>query len=165
MAFSEKKIDRIEDRLSSIEKILAKLSSKLGDLDLQNDSTERSSQSRPSRVGSGKSLAIMTRTSTPAPFEGETAINSQSGYARELLTKVVGNTPSIGQNEEVKAALSALEELVTRHGHVAASANSTANFLINRSLSDVDAGQLERPPWSAMKEMLERAQSRLLDLK
>lgn len=163
MIFSEKKIDRIEDRLSGIENALARLASKLGDLDLQNDSTERSSQSRPSRVGSrgrsGKS-PMTTEATTPAPFEGETATNRQSGYARELLTKVVGNTPSIGQNEEVKSALSALGELVTRQGHVTVSTTSTTHSLINRSLSDVDAGKLERPPWPAVKEMLERALSR-----
>jgi hypothetical protein len=103
----------------------------------------------------------MTEATTPAPFEGETAINSQSGYARELLTKVVGNTPSIGQNEEIKSALSALGDIVTRQGHVTVPTTSTTNSLINRALSDVDAGKLERPPWSAVKEMLERALSKL----
>ena len=105
----------------------------------------------------------MTEATTPTPFEGETAINSQSDYARELLTKVVGNTPSIGQNVEIKAALDALEELVTRQGHVTVSTTSTPHSLINRSLSDVDVGKLERPPWPIMKEMLERALSRPLN--
>ena len=86
----------------------------------------------------------MTEATTPAPFEGETAINSQSGYARELLTKVVGNTPSIGQNEEIKSALSALGDLVIRQGHVTVPTTATTNSLINRALSDIDAGKLER---------------------
>lgn len=162
---SEKKIDRIEERLSGIENVLAKLASKLGDLDLNTNSTEQSSQSRPSRVGSrvgsGKSPTLMTEATSPAPFEGETAINSQSGYARELLAKVVGNTPSIGQNEEVKAALSALGDIVTRQGHTSASTIGTTNSLINRALSDVDPAKLESPPWPALKQMLERALSRL----
>ncbi|KAF9693429.1 hypothetical protein EKO04_008842 [Ascochyta lentis] len=99
----------------------------------------------------------MTGATTPAPFEGETAINSQSGYARELLTKVVGNNPSIGQNEEIQSALNALGDLVTRQGHVTVPTTSTTQSLINRSLSDVDPGKLERPPWPVVREMLERA--------
>lgn len=158
---SEKKVDRIEDRLSGIENLLANLASKLGDLDFHKDLAERSSQSRLSRVGSrvdsGKSSTLTTEATTPAPFEGETAINSQSGYARDLVTKVVGSTPFIGQNEEIKSALSALEELVTRQGHVTVPTTSTANSLINRSLSEVDPGNLERPPWITVKELLERA--------
>jgi hypothetical protein len=162
---SEKKIDRIEDRLSGIENVLSRLASKLGDLDLQTDATERSSQSRPSRVGSrvgsGKSPTLATDATTPAPFEGETAINSQSGYARALLTKVVGDTPSIGQNAEIKSALSALGDIVKGQEHITVSTTSTTNSLINRALQDLDPGKLERPPWPAVKEMLERALSRL----
>ncbi|KAJ4335667.1 hypothetical protein N0V87_005925 [Didymella glomerata] len=157
----EKKIDRIEDRLSGIENVLSRLASKLGDLDLQTDATERSSQSRPSRVGSrvgsGKSPTLATDATTPAPFEGETAINSQSGYARALLTKVVGDTPSIGQNAEIKSALSALGDIVKGQEHITVSTTSTTNSLINRALQDLDPGKLERPPWPAVKEMLERA--------
>jgi hypothetical protein len=164
ISVSEKKIDRIEDRLSSIENVLANLASKLSDLDFRKDSAEQSSQSRlsrvGSRVGSGKSQAITTEVTTPAPFEGETAINSQSGYARELLTKVVDSTPSIGQNAEIKRALSALGELVTRQGHATVPTTSTVNSLINRSLSEVDPGKLERPPWITVREMLERALSK-----
>ncbi|KAH6629575.1 hypothetical protein C7974DRAFT_413361 [Boeremia exigua] len=156
----ERKIDRIEDRLSGIENVLAKLASKLGDLNVQNESTEPSTFSRPSRVGSressGKSQAT-TDAIVPEPFEGETATNSQSGYARELLTKIVGNTPSIGQNEEIKKALSALGDIVTLQGHVTVSTTSTTNSLINRALSDVDPGKLDRPPWPEVKEMLEKA--------
>lgn len=77
---------------------------------------------------------------------------------------MVGNTPSIGQNEEIKSALSALGDIVTRQGHVTVSTTSTTNSLINRALSDVDPGKLERPPWPAVKEMLERALSMLRNL-
>lgn len=103
----------------------------------------------------------MGEASNSAPFEGETAINSQSGYARELLTKIVGNSPSIGQNEEIKSALSALGDIVTRQGHVTVSNTGTNHALINRALSDVDPGKLDRPPWTAVKEMLDRARSKL----
>lgn len=133
-------------------------------MDLQNDSAERSSQSRPSRVdsrvGSGRSPPLGNGATTPAAFEGETAINSQSGYARELLTRVVGDTPSIGQNAEIKSALSALGDIVKGQEHDTVPTTSTLYPLINRALADLDPGKLERPPWPAVKEMLERAISR-----
>lgn len=149
----EKKIDRIEDRLAGIENVLESLASKLGDLDIRRDSVENSSHSRSSRVGTGKSPGTLTEPATPAPFEGETALNSQSDYARELLAQVVGRTPSIGQNAEIKSALNALEELVTQQGQNTA----TAGPLINRALADINHENLERPPWSAVALVLDKA--------
>ncbi|CAO2653775.1 Nn.00g031860.m01.CDS01 [Neocucurbitaria sp. VM-36] len=149
---SEKKIDRIEDRLASIENVLEALSSKLGNLDIRGDSAETSSQSRSSRVGTGRSPGVVAEAATPAPFEGETAINSQSDYAREFLAKAVGSTPSIGHNAEIKSALTALEELVTQQGH-----NASENPLINRSLASCDPGKLDRPPWDIVSDVLDKA--------
>jgi hypothetical protein len=142
---SEKKIDRIEGRLAGIENVLASLAAKLGDLDLRRDSTEHSSQSRSSRKAIGRSPGTLEDAATPAPFEGETAINSQSDYARELLTKAVGSTPSIEQNAEVKSALRALTELVPRQGQ---DTPSSIHSLVNRSLAEVDPEGLAKPPWS-----------------
>jgi uncharacterized coiled-coil protein SlyX len=157
---SEKKIDRIEDRLAGIENVLANLASKLSDLDLQRDPTETSSQSRSSRKGVGRSPGTLDEATTPAPFEGETTINSQSDYVRELLAKAVGSTPSIEQNAEVKSALSALNDLVARQGQIVAPSSLSVNALINRSLADVDPEKLTKPPWSAVTDMVARACSK-----
>jgi hypothetical protein len=100
----------------------------------------------------------LDEAATPAPFEGETTINSQSDYARQLLTKVVGSTPSIEQNAEVKSALHALNELVPRPGQAAPSANHS---LINRSLADIDPEKLAKPPWDVVSSMVDEACSRL----
>ncbi|KAI4661480.1 uncharacterized protein J4E88_011006 [Alternaria novae-zelandiae] len=151
---SEKKIDRIEDRLAGIENVLASLATKLGSLDLQKDSHESSSQSRSSRVGPSRSPgSVLVEAPTPAPFEGESSINSQSDYAREMLARAIGSTPSIGQNEEVKLALTALSEMVSQHGQNPA----TSNPLINQSLVDIDPSKLERPPWELACYALEKA--------
>ncbi|KAF1850792.1 uncharacterized protein K460DRAFT_361562 [Cucurbitaria berberidis CBS 394.84] len=144
----EKKIDRIEDRLSSIENVLGALASKLGNLDIRGASTETSSQPRLTRVGSGKSPGAVAEAVTPAPFEGETTMNSQSDYAREFVARAVGSTPSIGQDAEIRSALTALGELVTQQN--AASANS----IVNRPLADFDAETLDRPPWDAVGHTL-----------
>ena len=154
MLRSEKKIDRIEDRLAGIETVLANLSTKLGNLDLKRDSPGTSSHSRSSRVDtSNRSPGVITEAATPAPFEGETAINIQSDYARELLSEAIGSNPSIGQNVEIKSALAALGELVSQQGH----ATSSSNPLINRALSGIDPGDLEQPPWDEVSNVLEKA--------
>lgn len=149
----EKKIDRIEDRLASIENVLAGLATRLGNLDLQKD--DSSSQSRSSRVGvNNKSPGITTdAAATPAPFEGETTINSQSGYARELLAQAIGNTPSMEQNAEIRSALTALKELVGQQGQITTSSNQ----LINRTLAEFDPAKLERPPWAVVSDTLDKA--------
>ncbi|KAL6162091.1 hypothetical protein ACJQWK_11854 [Exserohilum turcicum] len=151
---SEKKIDRIEDRLAGIENVLANLSSKLGSLDLHKDSHDTSSQSRSSRVGLSRSPgSALQEAHTPAPFEGESSINIQSVYAREMLAQVIDNTPSIGQNEEVKMALTALSEIVSQQGQ----AGAPGNRFYNRSLAEIDSTQLEKPPWTAVSNALETA--------
>ncbi|KAF2849495.1 hypothetical protein T440DRAFT_469254 [Plenodomus tracheiphilus IPT5] len=90
---------------------------------------------------------------TPAPFEGETTLNSQSDYARELLTQAIGNTPSMEQNAEIRSALTALKDLVSQQGQIATSSNP----LINRSFADFDPAKLERPPWDAASGTLDKA--------
>jgi hypothetical protein len=157
---SEKKIDRIEDRLAGIENVLASLASKLSDLDLRRDPIENSSQSRSSRKGVGRSPGMLDEASTPAPFEGETTISSQSGYVRELLAKAVGSTPSIEQNAEVKSALTALNDLVARQGQIVSSSSSSVSALINRSLADVDPEKLTKPPWDTVTAMVAKACSK-----
>jgi hypothetical protein len=151
---SEKKIDRIEDRLAGIETVLASLAAKLGELDLRRESTEPSSQGRSSRRPIGRSPTVLEEAPTPAPFEGETTINSQSDYARELLAKAVGGTPSIEQNAEVKSALRDLNELVSRQGDVTASNDYS---LVNHSLAEIDPEKLSKPPWDVVSSMVEKA--------
>jgi hypothetical protein len=148
--------------LAGIENVLASLASKLSDLDIRRDPTESSSQSRSSRKGTGRSPGALDEASTPAPFEGETTINSQSGYVQQLLAKAVSNTPSIEQNAEVKSALTALNNLVTRQGQITAPSASNMHTLINRSLADVDPAKLDKPPWDMISDVIERACSKYL---
>ena len=61
--------------------------------------------------------------------------------------------PSIGQNEEVKMALTALAEMVSQQGQN----NASSNHLINNSLADIDPANLERPPWDTACYALEKA--------
>ena len=123
-------------------------------IDLSKDTHETSSQSRSSRVGATRSPGSgLHEAPTPAPFEGESSINTQSDYAREMLAQVIGSTPSIGQNEEVKTALTALSEMVSQQSQITGLNHPS----INRSLAEVDSARLERPPWAEMCNALEKA--------
>jgi hypothetical protein len=143
--------------LAGIENVLASLAAKLNDLDIRGGSPEHSSQSRSSRKGIGKSPGTLDDRSTPAPFEGETTINSQSDYARELLVKAVGSTPSIEQNAEVKAALLALNELVTHQNQATVPTPNSLHSVVNHSLADIDPDTLSKPPWEVISKVVKGA--------
>jgi len=103
----------------------------------------------------------MSEVITPSislPFEGETTFNSQSELARDYLEQAVGNTPSIVQNADIKAALTSLQDLVTIQGQkTVKSAQSMPSFA--HALVDIDPAELERPPWDVVEEVLEKASS------
>lgn len=150
MWWSEKKIDRIEDRLGNIENVLASLATQLSNLDVVRRSVEINSQASSNRASSKIGLAD---SSTPATFEGVTTINSQSDYARKLLTQAISGAPSIGYNAEIKTALKSLGELVNQQAQ-----NNAIPFPpSNHSLAQSDMQLLDRPPWKAVKTALDLA--------
>ncbi|KAJ8110062.1 hypothetical protein OPT61_g6993 [Boeremia exigua] len=153
---SEKKIDRLEDRLASIENLLLNLGSKLDGINVDTPFNEQVNQSAPQSSRPTGSSSTETEETTPTAFEGETSISTQSGYVRELLVQVVGETPSVGQNAEVRAALTALEELVTPHKQDPA-AVSAAQPLVDRSYASIDTTKLPLPPWSVVKLAIDKA--------
>ncbi|ORY11063.1 fungal-specific transcription factor domain-domain-containing protein [Clohesyomyces aquaticus] len=155
----ERKIDRIEDRLSGIENVLESLAAKLGNLDIRGRSPSVSSTlpSRPSRAG-GKSPNCIPEVdvSSPAPFEGNTALNSQSEFARDYLERAVVNIPSIGSNPQVQAALTTLQTMVRRQ-NLPVEVKPELPLFVHKAPSDVDMSLLERPPWEAVNNLLEKA--------
>jgi hypothetical protein len=158
---SEKKIDRIEDRLAGIEQVLENLAAKLGNLDIQSSHTEQSSQTKSSRVGkSPKSLSEADIVpSNATPFEGETGFNSQSGLARDFLEQAVGNTPSIVRNADIQAALTSLQDMVAHQAQKKSTTNIQTMPQFTHALTDIDPVDLERPPWDVVEDVLEEAYS------
>ncbi|KAF2736701.1 hypothetical protein EJ04DRAFT_510814 [Polyplosphaeria fusca] len=151
----EKKIDRIEDRLAGIESVLEKLALRLGDLDITRDTESGShGNSRSSRVARSPNSSADVKSSTPAPFEGETTLNTQSEFARELLEHTVKSTPSIEQNAEIKAALHSLQAMVS---HQSQTAKDEPPPLFTSALADVNASKVDRPPWAAVEDVFEKA--------
>lgn len=141
--------------------MLETLTVKLGSLDTQKDHAEQSSQSKSSRVGKSPNSSTDVHSNTPAPFEGETALNAQSEYARELLERAVGSTPSIGQNSEIQAALASLQGMVSKQNQSISTKHETQPFF-TKTLADVDATKLERPPWEAVSDAIDSAHSEIL---
>ena len=76
-----------------------------------------------------------------------------------MLAHVVGTTPSMGQNQELKSALSALGELVSKKNHISTPSAAGGNTLVSRSLQEADAGKLEHPPWEIVKGAIDHAKS------
>jgi hypothetical protein len=112
MSYSEKKIDRLEDRLVSIENLLLDLASKLHGNNAQAAPKEQMSKIQlPLNRRSERSPFTDTDKLESAPFEGETGINTQSDYVRDLLIQVVGETPSVSQSSDIREALTALEDI------------------------------------------------------
>lgn len=154
---SEKKIDRLESRLANIETVLAKIASKLEIKDAYTVFDEHVIRTESSSTQlNEKSSVIEAESTTPTPFEGETGMNRQSDYVRELLVQVVGQTPSMDQNIEVKAALTALEELVTPSNHGDISPKLDTQQLADRSIPRTDSAKLEQPPWSVVKVAMDK---------
>jgi hypothetical protein len=153
---SEKKIDRIEQRLSGIEDILERLATKLDSMDNPADHIGPRTQAKNTNVRKSPRPAGEMTPPSPAPFEGETALNAQSEYAREFIEKAVHSTPSIVQNKEVQAALASLKSMVNRH-NIYGATKSELQPLFDKVTADVDASTLERPPWEAINDVIEKA--------
>lgn len=154
---SEKKIDRIEDRLSNIEHVLEALTNRLSYLDIKSE-VERAIHPR-STVVTSRSPGPSSEATVPSqPFEGETTINRQSEFARELLEQAVGSTPSIGQNAEIKAALMSLQNMVSRQSASATTIATSSTYpFSNRALAQVDHTELERPLWDLAEDVIDKA--------
>ncbi|KAH6639093.1 fungal-specific transcription factor domain-containing protein [Boeremia exigua] len=155
----ERKIDRLEGQLNSINEALFLIASRLDEKEAHVVSREQISQRIPSAVQKPlNDSTTETDALAPVPYEGETGISTQSGYVRELLVQAVGGTPSVGRNAEVNSSLAALEKLVTQQKNCdTVSIRSTIRPLIDRSLAATDIANLARPPWSVVRIAIDKA--------
>ncbi|KAL1792205.1 hypothetical protein ACET3X_009956 [Alternaria dauci] len=152
----EKKIDGLDNRLINIEDALATIASKLESNSTPAGSVESGSQARTPQSRLFDSL-VVPEVQRAVHFEGKTGNNTQSDYVRNLLVQVVGETPSVGQNAEVRAALTALEGMVAQHNHDTALTTSLNQPLLDRSLASVNSATIGQPPWEVVKLVLNKA--------
>ena len=141
--------------------MLASLATKLGNLDIRRDASDHSSpyKSHNLPTRSLHSGSDANNASTPATFEGDTTLNKQSEFARELFEQTVGSTPSIGQNAEIQDAIAALQEMVTRQGQYTNAISSSSHPFFNKALANIDPSKLERPPWDVVEDVIAKAAS------
>ncbi|KAF2279258.1 uncharacterized protein EI97DRAFT_455527 [Westerdykella ornata] len=152
----EGKIDRIENRLTNIEHLLESLVARLDGINSPTNITEQSRQTSCSRNGPSPRSTGDVPAEPPAPFEGETALNPQSEYARELLEKAVDSTPSIGQNPDIREALASLQRIVGRDKQPNLP-SGLAEEHSNQSVPNVDHANLDTPPWGSVNDIIDKA--------
>lgn len=98
-------------------------------------------------------------TAPESTFEGETTLNSHSEFARNLLERVVVNTPSIEENAELKAALTNLQTIVKMQKVPPAERSVLFWPTLQPDTSKIDRSgtRVDRPPWDAVEAVLDWA--------
>lgn len=154
--FSENKIDRIENRLANIERLLrngASTSSSPADVDQTPSSLDSQGGARKKKREIITAEYLDDESAAATPFAGFSSMQAETLAAKDALEQTVGNSPSITQDRQLNEALSSLRSIVGRvkgenNGPAAAAAPSPA-----ASTSDEAA----IPPWEQARVLLERA--------
>lgn len=163
-ARSEKKIDRLEDRLEGIEQALLSLAAKM------DRSVQAVPDAQPGQANPPPPLNLVDRRRrrgpaphappAAAPYEGTTGLTTQSDEARMLLLHTVNETPSVRHDARIRAALRALEELASQRDPEN-DAVPTPATLIDRSPAETDGNgaPAPQPPWAVVKVAVDKALS------
>lgn len=107
---SEKKIDRIEDRLTGIEEALKRLTINLSQH--QGPDTSSPGAQIQSERGTSTDPDAYANVEGYSLFEGDTALNSHSEFAKDVVERAVSDSPSTGQNAAIASALRSLQGIV-----------------------------------------------------
>ncbi|KAK4502867.1 hypothetical protein PRZ48_006293 [Zasmidium cellare] len=150
----ENKIDRIENRLANIERLLrngASTTSSPADAHQTPSSVDSQGGSKKPKRETADYLDDESAAATP--FAGFTSMQAETLAAKDALEQTVGSSPSITQDRQLNEALSSLRNIVGRlkgdgNGPGAVSAPSPAP-----DASD-EAGV---PPWDQARVIVERA--------
>lgn len=82
-------------------------------------------------------------------------MNIQSDLARELLEQAVDTTSLIGKDSEIRAALNTLRDMVGKQSSLKPTTDYPQPFFPEEPY-DIDEPPLQRPPWLAIKEVLDQ---------
>lgn len=113
---SEKKIDRIEDRLSGIERLLRQLALNPTNVQPKQDEPLSPDEERPLRGSPGRLISEMA--DTDGAYGGETTFNQDSVFASELLENAVNANILPTRGGEINAALSSLKNIVKQKSQI-----------------------------------------------
>ncbi|EER26066.1 Fungal specific transcription factor, putative [Coccidioides posadasii C735 delta SOWgp] len=111
---SEKKIETIDERLTSIERLLQDLALSIPTSSQAPPNTRQSSDhSRQNDGAKVRSVIQKSEATTPsAHFEGESALSAHSVLASAIFEQTMGSSPNIEQNPAMIQALSSLRDIV-----------------------------------------------------
>lgn len=155
-SFSENKIDRIENRLANIERLLrngASTSSSPADANQTPSSLDSHSCTRKTKREIATAEYLDDESAAATPFAGFSSMQAETLAAKDALEQTVGNSPSITQDRKLNEALSSLRSIVGRvkgesNGSAAASAPSP---------TAPPSDETDIPPWEQVRVVLERA--------
>ncbi|KAF2802192.1 uncharacterized protein BDZ99DRAFT_552095 [Mytilinidion resinicola] len=150
----EKKIDRIEDRLASIERMLRALTTNMAAT--QHSSPDSGISVAPSAHGYEEAHPPLD---DDVPFEGDTSLNAHSVFASRLLEQKVGSDGFTGQNPEMAAALSSLRNIVSKG--FTETEECQSGDAPRSNAGKLRQTSVERPPRRLVLEFLERAEANL----
>ncbi|KAI9148303.1 N-terminal binuclear Zn cluster-containing protein [Paramyrothecium foliicola] len=151
---AEKKIDRIEDRLGNIERLIRNLS-----FNSTNQSPGSSTDagrvftSHAGSVAGGEpSIADFDSSDAESVFGGDSALTEQTTFASEFLQSAVRNAPLPGGNPKMDAALANLSQLVDLQKRK--SISHGPRFPLQTTLPPGGLGKLPMPPMTAVVSAL-----------
>lgn len=150
---SERKIDRIEERLASLESTLKSIAAALPSANTSFNATPSSHEPLPSRV-KGRNESIVEDDPSPA-FEGDSSLAAHSVQASEYLSIAVGSA-TFPQTQGMNAALQSLRSIVSRQ-------NSTpqTRFHPRTNLPTFAPSSLRLPPLEAVMALIKKRKEQL----
>jgi hypothetical protein len=143
--FSERKIDRIEERLASLESMLKSvvcMRSQVNPAPSNSAQVEVTVRPRPSKQA--VSFASTKKNDSTRAFEGDSSLTAHSLQASDFLSTAVQHE-RFRDNPEMHAALQSLHGIVSRQHMI--SVNQEALFSSSKGLEDFSAtNSLSLPP-------------------
>ncbi|EAS33170.3 transcription factor [Coccidioides immitis RS] len=150
----EKKIETIDERLTSIERLLQDLALSIPTSSQAPPNTRQSSDhSRQNDGAKVRSVIQKSEATTPsAHFEGESALSAHSVLASAIFEQTMGSSPNIEQNPAMIQALSSLRDIVK--GQTRPCGMHVLRFPGQSPGKRLDLSQLELPPLDIVLSML-----------
>ncbi|KAB8234773.1 hypothetical protein BDV23DRAFT_30138 [Aspergillus alliaceus] len=156
----ERKIDLIEDRLTSIEQVLRDLKSTVTSntpAETCFHATPDSGQMTPSAPGLASDInAALDQHESGPTFEGNSSLLAHSAYASEFLETAVSRSALQLSSPKISAALSTLKQLVTMQDHQAHPSSKEVRFPNQKAMPSSGLRNLSMPPVQVVLPLLRR---------
>ncbi|KAF5963680.1 fungal specific transcription factor factor domain-containing protein [Fusarium bulbicola] len=146
---SERKIDQMDKRLESIERLLQRLANEtIGDSNKHTELYARSIEvNTPPLSGSGNNLHA---SETGVEFEGDSSLAAHTAAATEAFQRVVRESSFQNPDPALTTTLSSLHEIVSQVSKTSSLSNGGLGFKHVKSLPRGGLSELPMPPMPAV---------------